>query len=203
MTVCVGVAVNDCLVFAADSASTVVATDPATGQSVVQNVYRHGNKVFNLHKKLPICGMTAGMGNLGSSSIGDLAKLLRQRLMTSSPTWTTDRHSFTIQDIAQKARRLFFEENYQSIVPAPPAPHSFEFWVGGYGSDLAEGHSVWKVEIANGACNAPFQIVGPDQSGVFWGGQPVPAHRLVMGSIRAYTITLRRPELIPVRPRIW
>ena len=54
MTICVGVAVHDCLVFAADSASTLITTDPVTGQSAVHNVYRHGHKVFNLFKKQPI-----------------------------------------------------------------------------------------------------------------------------------------------------
>jgi hypothetical protein len=70
MTVCVGVAVHDCLVFSADSASTLVETDPNSGQSRVVNVYRHGNKVFNLHKQLPIAAMTCGMGNIGAASIG-------------------------------------------------------------------------------------------------------------------------------------
>jgi hypothetical protein len=37
MTVCVGVAVHDCLVFAADSASTLITTDLNTGQSDKQS----------------------------------------------------------------------------------------------------------------------------------------------------------------------
>ena len=81
MTVCVGVAVHDCLVFAADSASTLVETDLSTGQTAVWNVYRHGNKVFNLHRRLPIVAMTCGIGNIGSASIGMLAKDIRLRLM--------------------------------------------------------------------------------------------------------------------------
>ena len=58
MTVCVGVAVNDCLVFAADSAASLIFSDPATGASQIGNVYRaearysearihrSGNKLF-------------------------------------------------------------------------------------------------------------------------------------------------------------
>ena len=65
MTVCVAVAVNDCLVFAADSASTLVSTDMETGESRILNVYRHGDKVYNLYRHLPICAMTSGMGNIG------------------------------------------------------------------------------------------------------------------------------------------
>jgi hypothetical protein len=180
MTVCVGVAVHDCLVFAADSASTVVATAPSTGQSHVLNVYRHGNKVFNLHKSLPICAMTAGMGNIGTSSIGLLAKMLRQLLM-SDASWKIDPTGYTIQQVAERARRFLFEEKFCSIVPTPPAPHSLEFWVGGYGSDLTQGHEVWKIEIVNGACNPPSPMSANGQTGLFWGGQPAAIYRLVMG----------------------
>src|SRR4051812_46220294 len=110
MTVCIGVAVNDCLVFAADSASTMVTTNPTSGASQVLNVYRHGNKVFNLCKGLPVVAMTAGMGNVGNESIATLAKDLRQRLKGGDATWAIDNSTYTIEDIANKARRLIFEE---------------------------------------------------------------------------------------------
>ena len=48
MTVCVAVSVDDGIVFAADSAATLLTVGP-NGQSVVANVYKHGNKVFNLY----------------------------------------------------------------------------------------------------------------------------------------------------------
>jgi hypothetical protein len=41
----------------------------------VANVYRHGNKVFNLCRGLPICAMTAGMGSIGRAPIHALAGL--------------------------------------------------------------------------------------------------------------------------------
>jgi hypothetical protein len=107
MTVCVGVAVHDCLVFAAESASTLVDTDPTTGQSRVLNVYRHGNKVFNLHKKLPISAMTCGMGNIGASSIATLAKDLRLRLTSGPAEWRLDPRDYTVEDIARRPEDLF------------------------------------------------------------------------------------------------
>ncbi len=51
MTICVAVKVHDCLVFASDSALSLVQG----GETV--NVYSHGNKVFNLVKGLPVCAM--------------------------------------------------------------------------------------------------------------------------------------------------
>ena len=64
MTVCVAVRVNDSMVFAADSASTLEARKPS-GESVIVNVYRHGDKIFNLYKGLPVVAMTCGMGHIG------------------------------------------------------------------------------------------------------------------------------------------
>ncbi len=46
------------------------------------NVLPHGNKVFNLHRDLPICAMTCGLGNIGAESISSLAKDLRILLMS-------------------------------------------------------------------------------------------------------------------------
>ena len=61
MTVCVAVKVHDCIVFAADSASSLSALNGA-GEQVIVNIYQNGNKVFNLRKDLPIAAMTAGIG---------------------------------------------------------------------------------------------------------------------------------------------
>lgn len=79
MTVCVAVKVHDCIVFAADSASSLIESSLDDGRPLIANVYSHGNKVFNLRKGLPIAAMTCGMGNIGPISISTLAKDLRAR----------------------------------------------------------------------------------------------------------------------------
>jgi len=178
VTVCVGVRVNDCMVFAADSASSLVTTDPNTGASQILNVYAHGEKVFNLYRRKPICAMTCGMGNIGTASIGTLEKGLRQRLMSvNTPPWSVNPDNYTIEEIGQKARRYLFEEKFQAVTPAPPAPHSLEFWVGGYPSIPDAPHEVWKITIENGVCNAPEQVLSPGETGIFWGGQPSAINR--------------------------
>lgn len=181
MTVCVCVAVHDCLVFAADSASTLVNTNVETGESQVLNVYRHGDKVFNLYKGLPITAMTCGMGNVGQNSIGTLAKELRRRMMNGEDGWKVDRKHYSLAEIAEKARKLFFEERYCSLAPRPPAPHSLEFWIGGYSSNFDAGHEVWKVSIVNGNCPAPERIATGGATGWFASGQPGPINRLIFG----------------------
>ncbi len=181
MTVCVAVAVNDCIVFAADSASSLVSTNHETGESQIINVYDHGDKVFNLIKCLPICAMTCGMGNIGPASVATLAKELRRRLSTQDMgDWYVNPEAYSIEEIAVKARRLFFEERFQSLDPVPPAPHSFEFWIGGYGSDFDGQHEVWKIAIVNGACDAPTKAL-PSEYGWLAGGQPNALIRLLLG----------------------
>jgi hypothetical protein len=181
MTVCVGVAVNDCLVFAADSASTLVAPDPKTGESRVLNVYQHGDKVFNLFKRLPVCAMTCGMGNIGPASIGALAKDLRRRMMLPGADMRVDPANYTIGEIAEKARAFLFEQRYRALKPEPPAPHSLEFWIGGYSSNHEAGHEIWKISIVNGTCEAPTPVTTGGATGLFVGGQTAPVNRLVVG----------------------
>lgn len=181
MTVCVAVAVHDCIVFAADSASSLVSTNPATGESQIINVYDHGDKVFNLVKGLPICAMTCGMGNLGNASIATLAKELRRRLSTPElGEWYVNPESYTIEEIAVKARQFFFEERFAGLNPPPPAPHSFEFWIGGYGSDFDRQHEIWELAIVNGVCDPPSEAL-PEDYGWLAGGQPNAVTRLLLG----------------------
>ena len=179
MTVCVGIVVNDCIVFAADSASSLVTSNG--GVSEIINVYSNGDKVFNLVRKLPICSMTCGMGNIGTASIATLTKELRRRL--SDPEqgdWYVNPQAYTIEDIATKARRFLFEDRYSALDPAPPAPHSFEFWIGGYGSDFDAGHQIWKIAIINGMCEEPSLALAGEY-GWFVGGQPAAIGRLLLG----------------------
>jgi hypothetical protein len=181
MTVCVSLAVNDCIVFAADSASTLVTTDATTGASSVLNVYQHGDKVFNLYKGLPLVAMTCGMGNVGQASIGTLAKELRRRMQKGASEWILDRQNYKVIDVVRLARKLIFEERYSALSPLPPAPHSLEFFIGGYGSDYDSGHEVWKISIVDGNCSDPVPLVDAGRMGLHVGGQQEPIVRLVGG----------------------
>lgn len=178
MTICVAVCVHDGIVFGADSATSLVET--AEGRSSVSNVYRHGNKVFNLYKGLPICAMTAGMANIGMAPIHALAKDFRRLMKTGGNAYSIDHLNYTIEEVALKVRSFLFEEKYRGLPEPLPAPHSLEFWVGGSSSG-AESHEVWKIEIVNGECEPPTMLCGNGGGGVFWGGQPAPIQRLLIG----------------------
>src|SRR4051794_16224534 len=114
MTIAICLKVNDGLVLAADSASTLIRQDPATGEAEVINVYYNANKVFNLRKGLPIGATTWGVGNIGNTSISTLIKDFRDRLsgekLPSSEGWAITTDSYTIEDVAQKLRKFMFDE---------------------------------------------------------------------------------------------
>lgn len=179
MTVCVAIKVHDCIVFAADSASSLVAT-PQPGVSSVVNIWSHGIKVFNLHKELPIVAMTAGMGHFGPASISNLAKDLRISLSSAKAGDPLDKESYTIEEVAKRACE-FFESKYREIVPPPANPHQFEFWIGGYGPDVNRGE-IWKLVIQDGKVFEPQQVaLAEDDDKVIWGGQPQAINRLLIG----------------------
>ncbi|RZN31247.1 hypothetical protein CWO90_17550 [Bradyrhizobium sp. Leo121] len=178
MTVCVAVTVDDGLVFAADSAASLLATDP-NGQSFVSNVYQHGNKVYNLCRGLPVVAMTSGMASIGRAPIQSLAKDLRLLLKEGS-SLAIDPSSYIVEQIAINARKFLYEEKFLALQPPPPAPHLLDFWIGGFSSG-SEQPELWKVTILNGQCTAPEQIRPPGQFGINWGGQPDPVHRLIKG----------------------
>jgi predicted proteasome-type protease len=177
VTICVAVQVNDCLVFAADSAVTLNYGPDANGTDVV-NVLPHGNKVFNLHRDLPICAMTCGLGNIGLESISSLAKDFRVKLMGSDAGYAVDAESYTIKEVAEKARRFLFDEKFAALVDKPK--QELNFYVGGYSSGAATPER-WIIQIdgANATCAAP--VCHGTEPGLSWGGQPEAINRLIKG----------------------
>ena len=178
MTVCVGIKVQDCIVFAADSAISIVSTS-GTGISTVWNIWRHGLKVFNLHKDLPIVAMTAGMGNFGSESISNLAKDLRIKLSRGGNSKPLDVGDYTIEDVVNTAQE-YFRSKYEALDPRP-IDQVFEFRFGGYGARDARGE-IWGISVVDGTVQPPQQIVSPeDKSRVVWNGQGQAISRLLLG----------------------
>jgi hypothetical protein len=174
MTICVAIRVNDGIVFAADSASSLTQG----GSGSVLNVYRHGNKVFNLFKGLPLAGMTCGIGNFGPASIASLAKDLRYRMTHGGHEWRLNAESYTLEEVVTRSRD-FFLEKFNALEHKPTG--DFEFWVGGYPSDMEAPYELWKLGIAGGDFFPPERISEPGEPGVAWAGAPDPISRLLIG----------------------
>ena len=177
MTVCVAVKVHECIVFAADSASTLSTTNPA-GVSQVLNVYNNADKVFNLHRGLPIVAMTCGMGHIGGRSISNLAKEIRFEL--SKGGHPLNAQDYTIKEVVDRVHE-FLNACYKEANGQANKGDYLEFWVGGYGSTNKHGE-IWKIVIADGVSLNPEQVnAEADGQGVFWGGQGQAIARLLLG----------------------
>jgi len=177
VAICVAVQVDDCLVFAADSA---VASSPGAAPNGAEtaNVLRPDRRVFNLHRDLPISAMTCGLANIGPDSIASLAKDLRLLLTSRNKQYRLDPANYTIEEVAAKARKFLFEEKFTALPEKPKAEMSF--YIGGYSSGASQPER-WLVKIQGeaNACPAP-ECLGK-ATGLSWSGEPDAIFRLVMG----------------------
>jgi len=182
MTLALSMCLHDGVVLAADSATSLVLPSPSGGQQVV-NIYNNANKIFNLHKRLPIGCITWGAGSIGSASISTLAKDLRRRFMGHDhdhADWEINADAYTIEAVASQARKFFYDELYLAAHPKPPGQPSVGFVVAGYsaGGNLPEE---FQILIHNGACGPPQRLRPPSEVGLTWFGQPAAIQRLILG----------------------
>lgn len=182
MTIAISLKVNDGVVLAADSASTLLAQTPG-GPGVVQ-VFNNANKVCNLRKGLPIGLITWGAGSIGRAAISTLVKDLRIWLTSPDPAhkeWHIDPQSYTIEQVAKLVRRFIYEQHYKESFKDWPQKPVLGFIVAGYasGADLAEEY---RVDVNDkGECAEPTSVRPKDQCGVTWNGEPEAISRLILG----------------------
>lgn len=181
MTIAISLKVNDGLVLAADSASTMILQDPATGNTGVSNVYNNANKVYCLHKELPIGAITWGSGSIGPSSIATLAKDFR-KLITEEDSYIVDPENYTVEEIAHKFYKFMYVDSYLPIFTTWPQKPALGFMVAGY-SAKANMAEEWIIEIENGTgnCQGPKLRRGELETGVTWNGEPEALTRLLCG----------------------
>lgn len=184
MSIAVLIGVHDGIVLAADSASTLTITaapGPMGAPAGIANVYDNANKIFNLHKGLPIGCVTFGSGSIGNSSIGTLIKDLRRGLMTKE---TRDKFGFDPTNYTMKGvcgiLAQFLEDACAKQNPALIPSTDIGLLVGGYSTDASLGES-FRVEIKAGKASEPRQLRGSDQAGISWGGMGEAIQRLVLG----------------------
>ncbi len=186
MTIAISLKVNDGLVLAADSASTIIQYTEQGAPANVVNVYNHANKITNLVKGWPIGVVTWGAGSIGPASISTLLKDLRGRLTPGDPAaqgdWKLDKASYSIEQVATLLRRFMYEEKYQSAFGDWPSETQpiLGFIVAGHapGDSLADEYQVL---IANGECDAPQPLRLHEDAGVTWNGEPEAITRLLLG----------------------
>ena len=115
LTIAISIKINDGLVLASDSASTVLGQTP-DGQLQVFNVYNNADKVFNLQKGLPIGAITWGAGSIGQASIStimkDLRKIFTEGDQEKHPGWKLNKKAYTVEAVANRLKEFVFDELY-------------------------------------------------------------------------------------------
>lgn len=185
MTVALALKVNDGLVLAADSASTLIQqfADDSIG---VSNIYNTANKVFHLHKGLPVGAITWGAGSIAAASTETSIKDLRGRLMGNDPErpdWNVDPQSYSVEEIADKLYRFIYEELYVPAFEQWPNKPTLGFIVGGYSTGQAMAEEYRIDVLPDGSCTGPQLLSSPSDmgGGVSWNGETEALQRLLLG----------------------
>ncbi|MDN4596712.1 hypothetical protein [Leifsonia virtsii] len=182
MTIALLIKVHDGVVLAADSASTLTAANP-DGSMSIMNIYNNANKVFNLHKGLPIGAMTWGLGNIGPASISTLSKDLRAKFQEqSSGPWAIDRASYDIEAVAAQAAEFFYNDHFVPLYgnDGGNTGPDLGYLVGGYSSG-ADQPRVFVISSTGPNAGKPTEILAGD-TGAAWWGQPEAIQRILTGT---------------------
>ena len=176
MTIAVSIKVNDGIVLASDSATTMM--DQESGRVVT--VYNNANKIFNLCKRMPIGVITWGLGNFGHSSIATLAKDFRVRISADKTVF--DPEKYTILDVARKFVDFMHKEHYLPAVTTlsdDKLPLT-GFVIAGYssGASVAE---MYGVNLFGRTMPELTEFYSGEQAGLRWDGQPEAITRMIMG----------------------
>lgn len=144
MTVAVAVKVWDGIVLATDSASTLSLQDG------LAQVYNHGNKTFQFHRRYPIGGMTWGLGALGSASISSVAKDLRMALAGETDDELELEDDYQLTDVVEVVAD-WFDRPYQTDSDELGELSKLGIAVAGYSGTGAREPELYEITFSSGS----------------------------------------------------
>lgn len=192
MTIAISIKVNDGIVLAADSASTLIGTGLNGAQGVI-NVYENANKIANLHKSLPLGIITWGSGSIGKASTSTLIKDFRKRIMgkdSKYSDWSINTTDYSVEEIAKRFKEFIYDEMYIEAFPNPDQKPLLGFLIAGYSTekDMAEE---WRIDIGPDGCQDPIEARPLEICGLSWNGEPEAITRLYFGFSNALPNVLK------------
>lgn len=176
MTIAITMKVNDGIVLATDSASTMIAQDN-TGQIGVVNIYNNANKLINIHGKIPVGVITWGAGSIGLQSTSSVIKDFRKDV--DNGIVRVDFEHYTLEEISIKFKDFVFDKYIKEFNSWQIKP-DIGFVIAGYSSN-SNVPEEWLFEINNGQCNGPTKLRDKEDIGINWYGQPEAITRVLNG----------------------
>ena len=182
MTVIVSVKINDGVVMACDSATTIPFNQ-------THQTYLNADKMVNLIRGKPIGSMITGDGGIGRESISTLFKDLRVRLSKA-----IDIKAYTVQEVAQEAQTFFQEK----LKPEGQTIGWMMIRICGYSTDrpLPE---IWQLVLSGTDCAAPQMVQDEQAFGALCEGQFEAFNRLALGYSPRLPLVADKPGLKPER----
>lgn len=196
MTLAIAIKVNDGIILAADSASTIIGHNEETGEKGVWIIYDNANKVFNLVKGVPVGAITWGAGSIGQASTETLAKDFRRLITDDDPNWTINSDDYSIEDIANKFKHFIYNNHYVPEFKEWPKKPDIGFLIVGY-SIKRPLPEVWQIDIENGKCHGPKKVAQEDDVGIHWFGEIEAIGRLYKGFSLGLGDVLEEAKLSP------
>jgi hypothetical protein len=178
MTIAITLKVNDGVVVASDSATTMSFGSEG-------NVYNHADKLFNLHQGSPVAAVGFGLGNIGPASLATLMKDLRVRFSETTHTMHLDPKTYTIESVAKAVKDFLFDEHYKPLYDSVSGLAK-EDWpylgmmISGYSSGESKPE-VWRVTLAGGDATVTADSRRETLTGLSWGGDGTAVQRLLLG----------------------
>jgi len=170
MTIAISIKINDGIVLASDSASTVIS-----GKSVI-NIYENANKIFNLYKGLPVGAITWGLGNIGNASIDTLTKDFRKELKEK-----LDINDYKVSEIAKMYTEYIYQMYKESFKHmSDNEKPALGFIIMGYSKDAMYAEE-YITNIRHGKLEGPTLLRGEKEWGMTWNGEIEPVTRLYFG----------------------
>lgn len=173
MTINISLSIDDGIIIATDSATTLSTAGIRT------RVYNNANKLFNLIKGLPLGSTTSGWGNIGKKTVAALTKDLRVRMTTVGDELAVDHKNYTVEEVARKAGKFFCNE-LRKVHGDASNEFDMQYRVFGYGSrsDEAEG---WSVHVTGPDSAEASLIHSATIQGLAWCGMTEAVSRVVLG----------------------
>ncbi len=170
LTIAISLKVNDGIVLAADSASTIIERRGA--RSRASYVYNNANKIFNLKKGSPIGAITWGSGSIGQASISTLVKDFRKE--------TLIKENYEIKDVADNFKTFIYDNNYLKEFNNWSDKPPLGFVIAGYSSESSLAEE-WKIDINNDGVSGPTKVRKKNEVGINCNGEPEAIQRLYAG----------------------